>query len=46
VLLRALTENASKGFQLNWANPQIVERLKEMATDVSFRDGHDEGAFR
>ncbi|TYJ54213.1 hypothetical protein B9479_005139 [Cryptococcus floricola] len=33
IILRALTENASKGFQLNWANEQLMERLKLMATD-------------
>lgn len=33
VILRALTENAGKGFKLNWANPQLMERLKEMAQD-------------
>ena len=35
VILRALTENASKGFQINWANQELLARLKEMATDVS-----------
>jgi hypothetical protein len=35
VILRALTENAGKGFKLNWANQEIVERLKQMAADVS-----------
>ena len=35
VILRALTENASKGFQVNWANVELVGRLKEMAGDVS-----------
>ncbi|KIR53498.1 hypothetical protein I315_04091 [Cryptococcus gattii Ru294] len=33
VILRALTENAGKGFQLNWANDQLMERLRLMATD-------------
>ncbi|KAE8539433.1 hypothetical protein D1P53_004533 [Cryptococcus gattii VGV] len=33
VVLRALTENAGKGFQLNWANEQLMERLRLMATD-------------
>ncbi|OWZ72599.1 hypothetical protein AYX14_01923 [Cryptococcus neoformans] len=33
VILRALTENAGKGFQLNWANEQLMERLRLMATD-------------
>nr|ODN91769.1 hypothetical protein L203_01020 [Cryptococcus depauperatus CBS 7841] len=32
-ILRALTENCGKGFQLNWANEQLMERLKFMATD-------------
>ena len=35
VILRALTENASKVFQLNWADERLMERLKLMATDVS-----------
>lgn len=35
VILRALTENAGKGFQHNWADSQILERLETMATDVS-----------
>lgn len=35
VILRALTENAGKGFQLNWADQQILGRLKDMAQDVS-----------
>ena len=35
VILRALTDNGSKGFNRNWANEQIVDRLKEMANDVS-----------
>jgi hypothetical protein len=34
VILRALTENGSKGFRVNWANEQLVSRLKEMASDV------------
>lgn len=34
VILRALTENAGKGFQNNWANQEILTRLKEMANDV------------
>ncbi|ORX40626.1 hypothetical protein BD324DRAFT_611568 [Kockovaella imperatae] len=34
VILRALTENAGKGFKLNWANPEIVTRLKDMAQDA------------
>ncbi|GFZ48656.1 hypothetical protein JCM24511_06405 [Saitozyma sp. JCM 24511] len=33
VILRALTENAGKGFQLNWADQQILGRLKDMAQD-------------
>ncbi|WVR00260.1 hypothetical protein IAU59_007403 [Kwoniella sp. CBS 9459] len=33
VILRALTENAGKGFQLGWANQQLMDRLKEMAND-------------
>jgi len=33
VILRALTENAGRGFQVNWANPEILNRLKEMAND-------------
>ncbi|WVQ84468.1 hypothetical protein IAT38_006620 [Cryptococcus sp. DSM 104549] len=33
VILRALTENAGKGFQLNWANQQLMERLQDMARD-------------
>nr|XP_031860429.1 uncharacterized protein CI109_004039 [Kwoniella shandongensis]KAA5527501.1 hypothetical protein CI109_004039 [Kwoniella shandongensis] len=33
VILRALTENAGKGFQLGWANQQLMERIKEMAHD-------------
>ncbi|WRT70251.1 uncharacterized protein IL334_007246 [Kwoniella shivajii] len=33
VILRALTENAGKGFQLGWANQQLMERLREMAND-------------
>ncbi|OCF61240.1 hypothetical protein L486_00886 [Kwoniella mangroviensis CBS 10435] len=33
VILRALTENAGKGFQLGWANSQLMERLREMAND-------------
>ncbi|TXT04425.1 uncharacterized protein COLE_07244 [Cutaneotrichosporon oleaginosum] len=33
VILRALTENAGPGFKLNWANQQIMERLRDMATD-------------
>jgi hypothetical protein len=37
VILRALTDNAGHGFKLNWANQQIMERLRDMATDVSFR---------
>lgn len=36
VILRALTENAGKGFQNNWANAQLLERLEAMAQDVSF----------
>ena len=35
VILRSLTENAGKGFQLHWANQELVNRLKEMAQDVS-----------
>lgn len=35
VILRALTENCGHGFRLNWANEQLMERLKIMATDVS-----------
>jgi hypothetical protein len=35
VILRALTENAGKGFQINWANQELVARLKDMAQDVS-----------
>lgn len=35
VILRALTENCGHGFKLNWANEQLMERLKIMATDVS-----------
>lgn len=35
VILRALTENAGHGFKLNWPNQQIMERLRDMATDVS-----------
>lgn len=35
VILRALTDNAGKGFQMNWANSQLLERLQMMATDVS-----------
>ena len=34
VILRALTENAGKGFQLNWADAPLMERLKEMCSDV------------
>ncbi|KAK8853196.1 hypothetical protein IAR55_003898 [Kwoniella newhampshirensis] len=34
VILRALTENAGKGFQLGWANQQLMDRLKEMAHDA------------
>jgi hypothetical protein len=34
VILRALTENAGKGFQLNWANEMLMDRLKTMANDV------------
>ncbi|RXK40501.1 hypothetical protein M231_02153 [Tremella mesenterica] len=33
VILRALTENAGKGFQLGWANSQLMDRLKDMAQD-------------
>lgn len=33
VILRALTENAGHGFKLNWADNQIMERLRDMATD-------------
>ncbi|WWC91674.1 uncharacterized protein L201_006620 [Kwoniella dendrophila CBS 6074] len=33
VILRALTENAGKGFQLGWANQQLMDRLREMAND-------------
>ncbi|WVR07700.1 hypothetical protein IAU60_004742 [Kwoniella sp. DSM 27419] len=33
VILRALTENAGKGFKTGWANQQLMERLKEMASD-------------
>ncbi|KAL7418472.1 hypothetical protein Q5752_006930 [Cryptotrichosporon argae] len=33
VILRALTENAAKGFKATWANQQLLERLKEMAND-------------
>lgn len=35
VILRALTENCGHGFKMNWANEQLMERLKIMATDVS-----------
>ena len=35
VILRALTENANHGFQVNWANAELVSRLKDMAQDVS-----------
>lgn len=37
VILHALTENAGSGFKLNWANAQLMERLRDMATDVSER---------
>lgn len=37
VILRALTENAGKGFQMHWANQELITRLKEMASDVSGR---------
>jgi hypothetical protein len=43
VILRALTDNAGKGFQLNWANAQLVERLQAMATDVSGASGSRAG---
>jgi hypothetical protein len=36
VILRALTENAGKGFQLNWADEMLMDRLKTMANDVCF----------
>jgi hypothetical protein len=39
VILRALTENAGKGFQVNWADQQILGRLKDMAQDVSGTEG-------
>jgi hypothetical protein len=35
VILRALTDNAGKGFKLNWADERLMARLKEMAADVS-----------
>jgi len=34
VILRALTDNAGKGFKLNWADERLMARLKEMAADV------------
>lgn len=34
VILRALTDNAGKGFHLHFANSQLIERLQAMATDV------------
>ncbi|BEJ17938.1 hypothetical protein CspHIS471_0702150 [Cutaneotrichosporon sp. HIS471] len=33
VILRALTENAGHTFKLNWADHQIMERLRDMAAD-------------
>ncbi|KAL1412733.1 hypothetical protein Q8F55_000480 [Vanrija albida] len=33
VILRSLTENAGKNFQLNWADQRLLDRLREMATD-------------
>jgi hypothetical protein len=34
VILRALTDNAGKGFKLNWADERLMARLREMAADV------------
>lgn len=41
VILRSLTENAGKNFQLNWADQRLLDRLREMATDVSPGAGLD-----
>lgn len=38
IILRALTENCGHGFQINWSDQQIMERLKLMAQDVSGGD--------
>ena len=34
-LLRAMSENGGKGYKSSFANEQLLERLKDMATDVS-----------
>ncbi len=34
VILRRFTENAGKGFKLNWADDQILGRLRDMSQDV------------
>lgn len=34
IILRALTDNAGKGFKLNWADERLLARLKEMSSDV------------
>ncbi|KAJ9093564.1 hypothetical protein QFC19_008291 [Naganishia cerealis] len=33
-ILRALSENGTKGYQHSFANAQLIQRLREMATDV------------
>lgn len=46
VILRALTENAGHGFKLNWADERLMERLRDMAQDVSIGESrlHGEAA--
>lgn len=34
-ILLALSENGTKGYQHTFANQQLVQRLRDMATDVS-----------
>lgn len=34
-ILLALSENGTKGYQHTFANQQLIQRLRDMATDVS-----------